>query len=256
MKKSFILFLTLIFIASYGIYHHTNNLVVTTHNIKLGEGNRILTIAHVSDLHTQGLHKLEKQLIDTIRKTEIDIIVITGDIATPSGTEKGYLEVLKSLKAPKGVYYVPGNWEYWEPIHGFKKILNESGVLDLTNKSLRIEDGLWLVGFDDSEEGNPNLKILSEIPKQDIKIGLFHSPQFFDRISTEINLSFAGHSHGGQIRIPFWGSIFVPDGTGKYDQGWFNEDNSKLYVSRGIGTSVLPIRLNCSPELAIIKLSY
>lgn len=256
MKKSFILFLFLGLIFGYGVYHHTNTLVITHHKIHLGKGERKLTIAHVSDLHTKGLNKLEEQVANALQDEEVDIIVITGDIATPGGTVKGYQDILKSLNASKGIFYIPGNWEYWEPIEDLQNILKENNIIDLTNKSLEIDNGLWLIGFDYSEEGKPNLELLSEISAADIKIGLFHSPQFFDLISKHTNLNLAGHSHGGQIRIPFLGSIFLPAGTGKYDQGWFKKNDSQLFVSRGIGTSVLPIRFNCSPELAIIEVNY
>ena len=256
MKKFFIFFFIIISIFGYFVHKYTNTLETTHHRINLRKYEKKLIIAHVSDLHTSGLGAIEKQVIDTINNNNIDIIVITGDIATPNGTLEGYKSVLKNLKAPKGVYYVPGNWEYWEPIHELQLILKENNIIDLTNKTHKIDDNLWLVGLDDSEEGNPYIDIVSDIPSSDIKIGLFHSPQFFDNVFTYTDLNLAGHSHGGQIRIPFIGPFFLPTGTGKYDQGWFEKEKSKLFVSRGIGTSILPIRFFCSPELAIIEIYY
>lgn len=256
MKKSFILFLIITLIFGYAVYKHTNTLEITSHRIELAKKKRKLTIAHVSDLHTKGMGTLEKQVIDTINDSKVDLIVITGDIATPNGTHEGYISVLKNFRAPEGIYYIPGNWEYWEPIHELQTILKENNIIDLTNKTQKISENLWLIGFDDSEEGSPDLGIISNLPSSDVKIGIFHSPQFFDEVFTRTDLNLAGHSHGGQIRIPLVGSLFLPTGTGKYDQGWFKKENSKLFVSRGIGTSVLPIRFFCKPELAIIEVFY
>lgn len=256
MKKSFILFLIITSIFGYAVYNHTNTLEITYHRIELAKKKRKLTIAHVSDLHTKGMGTLEKRVIDTINDAKVDLIVITGDIATPNGTLEGYKSVLKNFRAPKGVYYIPGNWEYWEPIHELLTILKENNIIDLTNKTQKINENLWLIGFDDSEEGSPELNIISNLPSSDVKIGIFHSPQFFDEVFTHTNLNLAGHSHGGQIRFPFIGPLFLPAGVGEYDQGWFEKGKSKLFVSRGIGTSILPIRFFCSPELTIIEVYY
>lgn len=256
MKKKWIIVFIVTVITFAKIYLHTNTLRVSLHHVKLGSNKKKLRVAHVSDLHTSGLNQLEKQLIMAIENEKPDLIVITGDLATPSGTNEGYSKVLKNLIAPQGTYFVRGNWEYWEPINEIESILKNHHIVDLNNKSHLIDEDLWLVGFDDSEEGDPKLSILEAIPKNAVKIGLFHSPNFYDQVKRKINLSLAGHSHGGQIRLPFLKPFWVPEGTGQYDQGWFEQEGSKLFVSRGVGTSVIPVRFNCSPELAIIDISY
>ncbi len=256
MWKKTVIFFIVLAVFSVGIYFHTNTLEITHHKIKIGNNSKKLKIAHISDLHTNGLGKLESKLVEALKIERPDIIVITGDLATPSGTLKGYREIVQKLKAPKGVYFVQGNWEYWEPIDGLKEMLREDGIIDLTNITMQIDQNLWLIGFDDSEEGQPQLEILKSVPENAAKIGIFHSPEYFKKIAGLINLSLAGHTHGGQVRLPLLGSLWVPRGTGKYDQGWFESDNSHLFVSRGIGTSILPIRFNCSPELAMIEISY
>jgi len=256
MNKKWPIFFFVLFSLCVGIYFHTNTLSVTHHQVELGKGNNQIRVAHISDLHTSGLGTLEKQLIKILQDKKPDIIFITGDLATPSGSFDGFESVLKNIKAPRGVYFVKGNWEYWEPIQNQKKLLDENGIIDITNKTIQIDQSLWLIGFDDSEEGTPNINILETIPKTAKRIGLFHSPIFFEKIAGRIDLNFAGHSHGGQIRIPFLGVLWVPRGTGKYIQGWFEQDGSKLFVSRGIGTSILPIRFFCSPEVAIVDIVY
>jgi predicted MPP superfamily phosphohydrolase len=256
MKGKWILFFTLAVFGGIKIYDHTNTLVITRHKVELGQKGKKLKVAHVSDLHTKGLDKLEKQLALAISNEKPDIILITGDLATPSGSNEGYEAVLKILKAPRGTYFVQGNWEYWEPIQELKTLFRNNNIIDLTNNTYQLDNNLWLVGFDDSEEGAPQLGILESIPKSAIKIGLFHSPIFFDKVAGKTELNLAGHSHGGQIYIPLISSFWTPKGTGSYMQGWFQKNQSKLYVTRGIGTSILPLRFNSYPELAIINIDF
>jgi predicted MPP superfamily phosphohydrolase len=219
----------------YRVYIHTNTLEVTYHKIVLAHSGNKIRIAHITDLHTKGLGKLEEQLFQKLEQERADLIVITGDLSTPSGTNEGYKSVLSRLKAPKGVFFVNGNWEYWEPISEIKNLLLEAGIIEISNHTIQLENNLWIIGFDDSEAGKPQLDILKNLPKDSVKIGLFHSPDFFERTAGLVEINFAGHSHGGQVRIPFAGHIWVPPGTGEYVQGWFEKNGSKLYVSRGIG---------------------
>lgn len=256
MKSKWIIFFIIMTISTLGIYLHTNTLTVSHHKLQIGSYKKKLRLAHISDLHTKGLNHLEKQLIEALDNEKPDLIVITGDLSTPSGKFSGYDSVLKKLHAPIGIFYVPGNWEYWEPINKLDQLLKKHHIRDLNNKSHQIDRALWLVGFDDKIEGSPEMNFLELIPKSSLKIGLFHSPIFFKEVAGKINLNLSGHSHGGQIRLPFLKPFWVPEGTGKYDQGWFEQDGSKLFVSRGIGTSIFPIRFNCSPELAIIDIEY
>ena len=244
----FIIFLTFV----VGTYFHTNTLEITHHQVKLSVGNSNIKIAHVTDLHTHGIGRLELQLFKALEEEKPDIIVITGDLTTPSGTLEGYIDVLEKLQTPKGVIFVQGNWEHWNPTSA----LHNTKILNLTNQVYQLDTKLWLVGFDDSETGKPQLDILNNIPQNALKIGLLHSPEFFKKTASKIDLNLAGHTHGGQIRVPFLGALWLPKGSAHYDQGWFEENSSRLYVSRGIGTSLLPIRFNCSPELAIFEVSY
>lgn len=249
MKYIFVVLL--LALSYYSFLFEPNNLEVKELSIYSNKINSVIKIAHISDLHTQGLGSIEKKLINDLNKTKPDIIFITGDIATPKGTYQGYKEVLNKIKAPKGVYFTKGNWEYWSPISEIEKLLEQASIIDLTNESIKVNE-LQISGFDDILEGNPNQELLKN--SKHYSIALFHSPIFFQETKKFFDLSLAGHSHGGQVRIPFFGPIWTPQGTGKFDQGLFEEDNSKLYVNRGIGTSVLPMRFNCKPELTIINL--
>lgn len=256
MKKKSVIFFLITTVALVAIYFHTNTLAVTYHKVAIGGGNKKLRVAHITDLHTKGMNYLERQLIAALKQQNPDIIVITGDLANPSGTKEGYVSVLKELKAKKGTYLVQGNWEYWENIPDLKSILANNNIKNLTNQTHKLDQNLWLIGFDDSEEGLPELNIVNSIPKSAMKIAIIHSPIFFDKTASFTQLNFAGHTHGGQVRIPFIGPLWLPRGSGNYAMGWYEKEKSKLYVSRGIGTSILPIRFNCSPELAIIDINY
>ncbi len=257
MKKLKIIILSQsILISIYSIWVEPNQLETTFHEVTIGKSGKSLMVAHLTDLHTKGLGQLERKVIEAIRSQKPDIILVTGDIATPNGTINGYKNVLSNLKAPLGVFFVQGNWEYWEPIKDLKNILTESKIIDLTNNKIQIKENLWLVGLDDELAGSPKLQILDSIPEGSKTISIFHSPNLFDSVFKRIEIAFAGHSHGGQIRLPFIGAIWTPQGTGVYDAGWFTKEKSKIFVSRGIGNSLLPIRFNCRPEVAFIKLNY
>lgn len=251
-----VLLLVIIALTSvYSFWICPNDLEVTYQTKSFGDGQKQLKIAHVTDLHSDKVGTVEQKLFDSLKEERPDVIFITGDLATPGGLDAGYKSIIENFKAPLGVYFVKGNWEYWEPISELGTLLKTGKVTDLSNKKISLNNKIDLIGFDDIE-GSPNLSLRDDIDKKKLNIALFHSPSFFNSIPSSISLSFAGHSHGGQVKIPFLGSIWTPRGTGKYKEGWFKDGSKELYVSRGIGNSILPLRFNCRPELAIITLNY
>lgn len=212
-----------------------------------------IRIVQISDIHTRGLGRLEKSVLEMIDELKPDVIVLTGDVADSRSEENDVREVLEKFKAPLGVFFVIGNWEYWTNLkpNGFLP----TSIKNLNNRNLKLVENLWLIGFDDVIEGTPDIdKALRGIPKGAYKVALFHSPIFYDSIYTKVNLSLSGHTHGGQVRIPFLPPIWVPEGSGEYVLGWYEKSQSKMYVSRGIGTSILPIRLFCRPEIVVIDI--
>lgn len=249
------LFLIITFISFYSFYYCPNDLEITHHKRIYNKGKNYIKIAQITDLHTTGLGTIENKLIKSLKNEKPDLIVITGDIATPNGNLEGYEEVLSQIKAPLGVYFVNGNWEYWSPIKDLEKLFIKYNIKYLNNNIVKLKSGLNLIGFDDIE-GSPEIKIIDNIQKASLNIALFHSPVFFKSIPKYIHLSLAGHSHGGQIKVPLIGALWTPNGTDKYNEGWFKNEESELYVSRGIGNSILPIRFNCRPELAIFEIKY
>ncbi len=110
------------------------------------------------------------------------------------------------------------------------------------------------MGMDDALSGEPDPDLLSRLPKGVPSVVLSHVPTLFPDLAAKgADLVLSGHTHGGQIRAPIKGALWMPMGSGHYDCGWFEEGASKLFVSRGIGTSVAPLRFLCRPEAAVIE---
>lgn len=254
-KIKCLFFFLLVLILAYAGIIEPQWIEVTEHSI-YAPVERDLKLVQISDLHTNGLGRIEKKVIELVNELSPDLIVLTGDVSSPGGTFEKYKEVLARFRAQLGVYFVPGNWEYWAPPGDLNELLVSAGLVDLTNKNVQINKKLWIVGFDDALEGNPREnEALKDIPVDAFKIGLFHSPVYFESIHEKLNVALSGHTHGGQVRIPLVPALWLPDGSSGYVNGWYSKGKSKMYVSRGIGTSVLPFRLFCRPEIAVFNLS-
>lgn len=230
--------------------------IQVTHSTIPGNVARPLKIAHLTDLHTSHLGFREKRLLKLLDREAPDVIVITGDTISGWGTYAGEGELLKRLRAPLGVWLVRGNWEDDRPRKDERKFYDGVGVRFLLNESAEIRDSVWLIGLDDPTFGRPDLAgALSKVPVGSYRIALFHSPRFFSSSAGPYDLALAGHSHGGQVRIPFIKPLWLPAGVGPYVEGWFEQNGSRMYVSRGVGTTFLPIRFFCRPELAIVTVN-
>jgi uncharacterized protein len=229
------------------------NWIQVTHWTIAGNVSTPLKIAHLTDLHSPHLGFREKRLLELLDAEAPDLIVITGDTLSGWGTYRGESEVLKCLHAPLGVWLVRGNWEISYPLKNERRFYANLGVHFLLNQSAEVRDGVWLLGLDDPTFGHANLTAaLTDVPPEAYRIALFHSPQFFSVSAGQYDLALAGHSHGGQVRIPFLKPLWLPRGVGPYVEGWFEKNGSRMYVSRGLGMTLLPIRFDCRPELAII----
>lgn len=217
--------------------------------------DRPLVVAHVSDLHADGIGFLERRVLSALRETRPDVIVLTGDVVTDSPDRDGVREVLRAMHAPLGVWAVLGNWEHWRPSGDERAFFRSAGARLLVDESARLRDDVWLVGMDDAMAGGPQPeRAFRDVPPGVVTIALFHSPMAFDSTANRFDLAFAGHTHGGQVRLPFVGAWWRPYGSGDYDQGWYRRGRARMYVSRGLGTSILPVRWMCRPELAIHRL--
>lgn len=227
---------------------------VTRHRVKARLASP-LKIAHVSDLHTRGVNRRERTLLKILEDEKPDMIVITGDSLDRAGTAQGYGELLRHFHAPLGVWVVKGNHECWNPIPNEREFYRSAGVNFLLNESAKPRDDLWLIGFDDAFGGSPDVAAaVAGVPSDAYRVALFHSPGFFDQAAPHCDIALAGHTHGGQVRLPLVGALWLPPHSGGFESGWFERDGARMYVSRGLGTSLVGLRFNCRPELAIITL--
>ena len=222
-----------------------------------------LRIAQVSDVHYGRLMPrwFVNYLLERVNRAGADVIVCTGDYIYGQGAAQ--IEVvwpmLCELRAPLGVYSVLGNHDHWGSTERSLYWLERSGQ-NLRGKALALEkDGerLWLAGIGDFwEDPFPVDSVLSQIPERECRIVLAHNPDSADTpFSGRIDLMLSGHTHGGQVRIPFGGAPVLPVKNKTYSSGLkMSTKQQRVFISRGIGWAIYPVRFNCYPEIPILEL--
>lgn len=215
-----------------------------------------ITIALLADLHTNEIGARERRVLAMLEREKPDAILIAGDLAHGSGRPKDVAPFLEALTAPLGTWVVPGNWDYWRggPDAGLTEY-RAAGARVLRDEVAMLREDLALAGLDDTLAGNPDpASVLEKAPMGTALLVLMHEPGLFDRVAGRAPLALAGHTHGGQGRLPFYGPITLPPGSGPYVDGWYERGGSRMYVSRGIGMSVVPARFYCRPEVTLLTL--
>jgi predicted MPP superfamily phosphohydrolase len=244
-----------------------------------------LSIAHLSDIHMDAWMtraRIEKvcRLANSLRP---DVIVATGDFISRAmwqenkdGTRRGDIapglsEALSVLEAPLGVWGVLGNHDHWASGEEVSLKLKLAGVRELRNAIAPLERGgsrLWLCGVDDLWAGKPDLpgvlRLLEEKSSPDeVALLMVHEPDFADMVATHgrFSLQMSGHSHGGQVALPFIGPPVLPAMGRKYHTGLYQLAAAstsaralQVFTSRGIGVAGPRVRLNCPPEVALLTL--
>jgi uncharacterized protein len=233
--------------------------IQVNHYVIQGNVTSPLKIADLSDLHTRGMGRPERKVLAILEREKPDVILITGDtLADPFGKYSECLQVYKRLSAlnpPMGVWFVHGNWEVLEPVRHERQFYQQAEIHLLVNQNHELRPDVWLIGLDDASVGRPNLDVaIQDVPPNVYTIAMFHSPAYFNIVAGKVDLALAGHTHGGQVRIPFVKPFWLPYGSGPYLEGWYEEKNSRMYVNRGIGMSDVPVRFLCRPEVAFITL--
>ncbi len=243
------------------------HLVITTYTYeseKLGADLDGYRIVQISDLHNAEFGKENKKLLETIRSCSPDIIVITGDLVDSNHTnvERAVAFVKEAVKIAL-VYYVTGNHEYWlEPSENEQMMqgILAAGACDLDDEAVCIEKGdssFMLAGLDDQHLSDETLKNLLQEQKNELSIVLAHEPQYLQNYANAgADLVLTGHAHGGQIRLPFVGGIVAPDQgfLPEYTSGKYNRADTEMIVSRGLGNSIIPVRLFNYPEVVCVEL--
>lgn len=215
-----------------------------------------IKVLQISDLHMNKDKRIYKNLVNTINKVSPDILFITGDSLDKRDKFTLLNEFLEGIDSNISKYAILGNWEHWSNlnIEKLNDIYKKNNVKLLVNKTqiIKIKNQIInIYGTDDLTAGKPNLKNF-KFNDESINIILTHSPGYFDYIVKNYNeeklLVFSGHTHGGQITF-FGKPLFIPPGSGEYLKGIYTKENSKLYVSKGIGNSKVNFRLFAKPDI-------
>lgn len=222
-----------------------------------------LKIVHMSDFHLDPFNQIDliHQAVAIANSLHPDLTVLTGDFVTRRAEAIWELSpVLAQLTARYGVFAVFGNHDVWTNAQMVRTGLQEAGIVVLRNTGVVLGNQhapFYLAGLDDGCWGFPHMdQALADVPQGILCILLMHEPDFADAAAQDerVALQLSGHTHGGQIRLPFIGTPVLPYMGRCYVQGLYRVNGMWLYVTRGIGSSGLPLRLNCRPEVTEIRL--
>lgn len=284
-RRNFFRICILSFIGLFGIKGFINARNIKFVNLKVGlkylpDAFNGIKVGQITDIHAGPLVPREfiREGVDMIMSNKPDLIVLTGDFV--SGATKflwtsygGFkqrhynycMEELSRLKAPLGIYAVLGNHDFWSGQEVALKIaqgLKGIGVQVLRNEASMIErkgQSLYIIGVDDYWEDSYSLqKAIKNVPQDACRIVLSHNPDVNENIEglrERIDFIISGHTHGGQIVIPFIGALYIPSPFGqKYLAGLVRDRERQTYISRGLGLFFVPIRINCPAEVNLLTL--
>ncbi|HET7910456.1 MAG TPA: metallophosphoesterase [Pseudolabrys sp.] len=264
---------------AYAAAQAANDLVITDYRLSppAWPKGRRLTISAIADLHAGGPNmgiSRVRQVVDAANGLGSDLVVVLGDyfathrFVTERVPPPAWAAELARLRAPLGVYAILGNHDWWFGIDGVRNALRNVGVPLLRNSVVHVgspDQRIWLAGLDDQlahwlgpsrfrgEDDLPGT--LARINTDDPVILLAHEPDIFVDVPARVALTIAGHTHGGQIRLPFGPPIWVPSAYGRrFAYGHIVESNRHMVVSGGLGCSGVPLRLGVPPEIVRITL--
>ena len=262
-KILLIIFILIVLAFIYMRFIATSGFIIKEYNVtssKLPSGFNGLKIMHLSDIHyaTVGEEKLNK-VVDEINIMKPDIVVFTGDLydefsILTEDMENKIINALSRINAPLGKYAVSGNHDY--SYDRYKDIITKSTFTYLHNETKLIyyndDEPIEIIGYPDEREDEPNYDI--ELSNY-YKIALIHEGDSWDHIKEkDINLTLAGHSHGGQVRLPFIGCIAKVPGSKKYYDEHYTYNDKELYVNYGLGEVEFKIRAFNKPSINMYRL--
>jgi uncharacterized protein len=225
-----------------------------------------LRVAVLSDLHAGAPHVREPRIERLVRAVDArrpDLVLLLGDYVDPTvtlGTRVAPGAVaarLGALHAPLGVVAVLGNHDWADDGPGMRAALRGVGITVLENDAVPAGDRLWIAGVEEMRFGRPDVgRALREVPDDAAVILLSHDPDVFPTVPARVALTVSGHLHGGQVGVPVLRRRFVPSRFGeRYVRGHVTEGGRHLFVTTGIGTTGLPVRLLAPPEAVVLALS-
>ena len=221
-----------------------------------------LRIALITDVHFPGNIAAADSVVAYLRRERPEIVVLTGDIIENHRALPRVAEFARYVRGSIATVATLGNWEYYsQAIPPLAEVYSEARVELLVNARREVAVGdtsIVLVGLDDPVMGRPDIhRARAGLAAGGVEVWLVHAPGIVshrlqhDEASPAFLL--AGHTHGGQVRLPFVPAV-TPTGSGRFVAGWYRDTFAPLYVSRGVGTTTIPARFRCPPELPIFTL--
>jgi predicted MPP superfamily phosphohydrolase len=230
------------------------------------------TIAQLSDFHYDSVFSVHplRSAIGMVNALHPELIVLTGDFvsvpwfgdaAPGAAAAEPCAQLLRQLQSPHGLWAVMGNHDALTDPDRVTSALRAAGINVLANESVPIERAgvrarFWLSGVDDVLGGTADLDAtLHKVPADEATILLAHEPDYADHVARyPVDLQLSGHSHGGQVRLPFIRPLYLPDLAHKYVWGQYQIRGLTLYTNPGLGTVGVPVRLNCPPEITLLTM--
>lgn len=243
-----------------------NRVLLSRHEVRvpgLPSGLDGLRLAQVSDVHFPGNRIAARAALDLILQERPDIVLLTGDMTESLGAMDEVRSFAAEARGSLATVALLGNWEYRVGAVGTLAVdaYRSAGVDLLVNQSKTVDVAgvpLTLVGLDDPVSGHPRLaEARKSVVRDSTELWLVHAPGIVDSLSGSAPappaLVLAGHTHGGQIRLPFVPPV-KPTGAGRFLDGWYHDTFAPLYVTRGVGTTGIPARFRCPAELPVFTL--
>ncbi len=253
-------------LASYSVFIERNLVQINSYRIpvpSLPKAFNGFRVVHLTDLHL-GVLASESFIEGVVKKANSvmpDIIVCTGDYVQAGNSTKEIdivWPILLKLKAKHGVYTILGNHDHWADTEKSLQWLQRSGqsVRHSCKPIYKGKQRILIGGAGDYWEDDLNIDLcFSSSDEGDCRILLAHNPDSIDtKFQTPLSLILSGHTHGGQVSIPFYGPPVLPVSNKRYSSGLIETEKGNLFISKGIGWAICPVRFNCCPEIAVHEL--
>src|SRR5687768_13334658 len=255
----------------WGFFVEPNRLITRHETIQIDNWPRELNdfrIAVLSDVHAGGAFIDERKLRTIVERTNAlqpEMIDILGDYISGDGRRhplrmapEAFGPILKDLRAPLGVYSVLGNHDWWYDGRHVRQTLEQNGIKVLDDEVLKVDargTSFWLVGLADLwTRPQRILQTMAQVPENTTVIALTHNPDIFPNLPSRVQLLIAGHTHGAQVHLPLIGYVVEPSNRygERYARGHIYENGHHLFVTTGIGTSIVSVRFGVPPEIVLL----
>lgn len=258
MKKKFWILSLIGGLAVYGFAYEPYSVETVQHQI--GDGRVGVRVVQLSDLHIRDMGMRERTIVEKLSKLSPDVLVLSGDVIDRRDSIGLLSQFLGQLPKVDTVA-VLGNWEYWGDVDmpTLRAAYAAHGVSLLVNSEITVHPKgrpMAIVGLDDATAGQPKLEQFTADKMAVKSLLIEHSPGFFQNPNAKaghFDLCLSGHTHAGQVTLFGW-PLWTPPGSGDFVSGWYQTPLCSMYVSRGLGTSILPVRFFARPEISVFDL--